>query len=195
MLIRILAIFALFFIVSMSQAHIVDMFECRAKITDLKTNDSSEIMQTIASHRDIETNLSFGERYPEDITVQKGSSRLSLSLSEPTYAYRIDFDLISRFAVKTIDSIPFARTTVCQSLSYQGCQKNKTCSLVLRLCSVNPDPFDQNSKWAQTTIVDGIPQFLTNKLIVKDEIIPRHQDEPNGARVQVGCAFKGTFRE
>jgi hypothetical protein len=187
------AISGLIFFGALSTAHATtDIFECRAKIVDLKTNDSTESVGSAAGYRMVTPNSSTGQPYPSDMEVTKAEAKTSHTLNGKTTSYKVDFNLQYGFAKRPIGNPTEARQYICNQVSLQGCQ-NGGCSAASNICLVIPDPFDPKYGWSQTSLSQNVPVFNEQLLRPLDTIIPIDPNDPNGAHVTVSCKFQGTY--
>ena len=178
---------------------IADMFECRAKIVDLKTNDTAESVGMAAGHRIVTPiDSSTGKPYPPDMEVSKSEAKLSLALNGKTNTYKVDFNLQYGFAKRSLPNPTEARQYVCNQVSLQSCTNGQngemgTCSAASNICLVIPDPFDPKYGLSETSLIQNVPMFNEKLLRPLDTIVPIDPNDPNGAHVTVSCKFQGTY--
>ena len=193
MLRTIVVISGLIFFGAFSKAHATtDVFECRAKIVDLKTNDSTESVGSAAGYRMVVPNSPTGQPYPSDMEVTQAEAKTSLTLNGKTTSYRVRFNLQYGFAKRPIGNPTDARAHLCHLVSLARCQ-NGQCYGTGDICAVIPDPFDPKYGWSPTSLSQNIPVFNEQLLRPLDTIIPIDPNDPNGAHVTVSCKFQGTY--
>ncbi|MBX2988008.1 MAG: hypothetical protein KF802_08920 [Bdellovibrionaceae bacterium] len=175
---------------------IADTFECRAKIVDLKTNDTAESVGMAAGHRIVTPiDSSTGQPYPSNMEVSKGEAKLSLALNGKINSYKVDFNLQYGFAKRSLPNPTEARQYVCNQVTLQSCQNGEmgSCAAASTICVVIPDPFDPKYGWSETILIQKVPVFNEKLLRPLDTIVPIDPNDPNGARVTVSCKFQGTY--
>lgn len=164
-----------------------DLFECRAKIVDLKTNDSAESVGTAAGYRMVTLNT-----VPSDTEITYAEAKTSLRLNNKKTSYKVDLHLRYNFATRPIANLTEARQQVCNQVFLEGCRNGK-CSAATNLCVVVPDPFNPNYGWSQTSLSQNIPVFNEQLLQPVDTVIPLSPNDPDGGHVTVSCKFQGTY--
>lgn len=177
----------------------VDMFECKAKIVDLKTNDTAESVGITAGYRMVTPiDSSTGQPYPPDMEVSKAEAHVNLALSGKTNSYKVDFNLQYGFAKRSLPNPTEARQYVCNQVSLQSCKNGQrdqlgTCTSANTVCVVIPDPFDTKYGWSKTSLIHDVPTFNERLLRSLDTIVPIDPNDPNGARITVSCKYQGTY--
>lgn len=169
-----------------------DLFECRAKIVDLKTGDSVESVGSAAGYRMVTPNSPGGQPYPPDVEVTRSEAKLSIALEGRATSYKVDFNLHYGFAKRPIGNPTEARQYICDEVLVQSCQNN-SCSSANSVCFTMPDPFDSKFGWNSTSLSQNVPVFNEQLLRPLDTIIPLGPNDPNGARATVSCKFLGTY--
>ncbi len=178
---------------------IADMFECRAQIVDLKTDDSAESVATTAGRRVVTPiDFSTGLPYPSGMEVSKAEAKVSLALNGKVNTYKVDFNLQYGFAKRHLPRPTEARQYVCNQVSLQRCTKGQngemgTCFATSSMCLAIRDPFDPKYGWSETSLIQNVPVFNEKLLRPLDTIVPIDQNDPNGAHVTVSCKFQGTY--
>lgn len=173
---------------SFSEAQVIaDLFECNAKITDLKTNESAESVGIAAGNRIVTPT-----QQPTNFEMTTAEAKLSLTLNGRSSTYKVDYDLHYGFAKRPLGSPIEARQFICHQVSLESCQGN-SCSAANNTCVTFLDPFDPKYGWSTTSMIQNVPMFNEQLLRPFDTIIPVDENDPNGARVTVSCKFKGTY--
>lgn len=173
---------------SFSQAQVIaDLFECSAKITDLKTNESAESVGIAAGNRIVTPT-----QQPANYEMTTAEAKLSLTLNGRSSTYKVDYNLHYGFAKRPIGSPTEARQFVCNQVSLHSCQGSR-CSSANESCVTLPDPFNPIYGWSMTSMIQNVPMFNEQLLRPLDTIITVNENDPNGARVTVACKFKGTY--
>lgn len=176
---------------------ITDIFDCTAKIVDLKTNESAESVGQVAGYRMVTPNSVTGQPYPNGTEVTQSETSLSLRLNGKDSSYRVDFGVKYGFAQRSING-PEARQYTCNRVTLQRCDNNanpnSNCSVASNVCFVQPDPFDPVYGWTPINdFIHNVPAFNEKLLRPLNTIIPISEDDPNGAHVTVSCKFTGTY--
>lgn len=174
---------------------VTDIFDCTAKIVDLKTNDIAESVGQVAGYRMVIPNSTTGQPYPKGTEVTQSETSLSLRLNGKSSSYRVDFGIKYGFAQRSINGRE-ARQYTCNRITLQSCDNNPNpdCSVASNVCFVEPDPFDPIYGWTPINdFVQNVPAFNGKLLRPLDTIIPISKDDPNGAHVTVSCQFTGTY--
>jgi len=183
----IIAGLALWGSMSHAQGIITDLFECRAKIVNLKTNESAESVGIAAGNRIVTST-----QQPTNFEMTTAEAELSLALNGQITTYKVDFNLHYGFAKRPVGNPTEARQYVCNQVSLQSCQ-NGQCSAASDICVPVPDPFDPTYGWSVTSMIQNVPMFNEQLLRPLDTIMPISPEDPNGAHVTVSCKFKGTY--
>lgn len=192
-------VFLTFVISSFAHAQVIaDLFECRAKIVDLKTNDSAESVGLAVGRRIVTPiNSSTGQPYPSNMEVSKAEAKMSLALNGRDTFYRVNLNLNYAFAKRNLPNPTEAKQFLCNQTELQSCQTSQNnqnnCFATATACLVAPDPFDPTFGWSDTGLIQKVPTFNEKLLRPFDTIIPIDSNDPNGAHVTVSCKFQGTY--